>query len=97
VHFISLEELKANHGGLPHGGTVLRSGVTGKSGEHKHLIEYSLKLDSNAEFTASVLVACARAVYRLNEGGRYGANTILDIPPTYLSAEDRDDLIKKLL
>ena len=97
VHFISLEELKANHGGLPHGGTVLRSGVTGNSGEHKHLIEYSLKLDSNAEFTASVLVACARAVYRLNEGGRYGANTILDIPPTYLSAEDRDDLIKKLL
>ena len=97
VHFISLEELKANHSGLPHGGMVLRSGVTGKSGEHKHLIEYSLKLDSNAEFTASVLVACARAVYRLNEGGRYGANTILDIPPTYLSAEDRDDLIKKLL
>ena len=97
VHFISLEELKANHGGLPHGGTVLRSGVTGKSGEHKHLIEYSLKLDSNAEFTASVLVACARAVYRLNEGGRYGANTILDIPPTYLSAEKREDLIAKLL
>ena len=97
VHFISLEELKEKHGGLPHGGVVMRSGLTGKDNEHKHLVEYSLKLDSNAEFTASVLVACARAVYRLNAGGRYGANTILDIPPVYLCAEDRADLIASLL
>ena len=69
VHFISEEELKANHSGIPHGGFVLRSGVTGMDKEHKHLIEYSLKLDSNPEFTASVIVAYARAAYRMNQAG----------------------------
>ena len=97
VHFISQEELNENHAGLPHGGVVIRCGETGKNGEHKHVIEYSLKLDSNAEFTASVLVACARAVYRLNKDGVYGCKTMLDIPPVYLSAKSREDLIKELL
>ena len=97
VHFISQEELNEKHGGLPHGGVVIRSGVTGKNGEHKHVIEYSLKLDSNAEFTASVLVAYARAAYRLNKEGVFGCKTVLDVPPVYLSFEDREDLLAKLL
>jgi diaminopimelate dehydrogenase len=97
VHFISQEELNEKHGGLPHGGVVIRSGVTGKNGEHKHVIEYSLKLDSNAEFTASVLVAYARAAYRLNKEGVFGCKTVLDVPPVYLSFEDREDLLTKLL
>ena len=97
VHFISREELNEKHGGLPHGGVVVRSGVTGKDGENKHVIEYSLKLDSNAEFTASVLVAYARAVYRLHKEGVYGCKTVLDIPPAYLSAESRESLLAKLL
>ncbi|MBE7068056.1 MAG: diaminopimelate dehydrogenase [Clostridiales bacterium] len=95
VHFISQEELNEKHGGLPHGGVVIRSGETG--GAHKHVVEYSLKLDSNAEFTASVLVACARAVYRLNGQGVTGCKTILDIPPVYLSGKNREELIEKLL
>ena len=97
VHFISLEELKEKHGGLPHGGVVIRSGCTGLSGEHKQTIEYALRLDSNAEFTASVLVACARAVYRLNKEGAYGCKTLLDIPPVYLSEKTRAELIAQLL
>lgn len=97
VHFISLEELKEKHGGLPHGGVVIRSGATGLSGEHKQTIEYSLRLDSNAEFTASVLVACARAVYRLNKEGAFGCKTVLDIPPVYLSEKTREELIAQLL
>ncbi|MBR2442521.1 MAG: diaminopimelate dehydrogenase [Clostridia bacterium] len=97
VHFISQEELNEKHAGLPHGGVVVRSGVTGKDGEHKHLIEYSLKLDSNAEFTASVLVACARAVYRLKNEGGIGAKTLFDIPPAYLLAKPREELIKTML
>ncbi len=97
VHFISQEELNANHSGLPHGGVVIRSGVTGKNDEHKHVIEYSLKLDSNAEFTASVLVAYARAAYRLNKEGAYGCKTVLDVPPIYLSKESREDLIAHLV
>ena len=97
VHFITLEELKTNHSGLPHGGVVIRGGVTGANQEHKHTIEYALKLDSNAEFTASVLVACARAVYRLNARGMYGANTVLDVPPAYFCKEDRVRLIEKLV
>ncbi len=96
VHFISQEELNREHKGLPHGGSVLRSGVTGK-GEHTHVIEYSLKLDSNPEFTASVLTACARAAYRLHEEGATGCKTMLDIPPVYLSAKDRSELMKTLL
>ncbi len=96
VHFISREELIKNHEGLPHGGSVIRSGVTGK-GEHKHVIEYSLKLDSNPEFTSCVLVACARAAYRLQTEGVFGCKTILDIPPVYLSPKTREELIKTLL
>ena len=97
VHFITLEELREKHSGLPHGGEVIRSGVTGENGEHKHVIEYSLKLDSNAEFTASVLVACARAVYRMNQEGNVGCKTLFDIPPAYLSAKSRDELLATLL
>ena len=97
VHFISQQELDTQHAGLPHGGLVIRSGKTGASGEHKHLIEYRLQLDSNAEFTASVLVAYARAAYRLNSEGKFGCKTVLDIPPVYLSVGGRDALIAKLL
>ena len=97
VHFISQEELNEKHAGLPHGGIVLRSGVTGLEKEHKHVIEYRLQLDSNAEFTASVLVAYARAVYRLNAEGVCGCKTVLDIPPSYLSLQSRESLIAELL
>jgi diaminopimelate dehydrogenase len=97
VHFISLEELREQHAGLPHGGEVFRCGQTGLNGEHKHVIEYSLKLDSNAEFTASVLVACARAVYRMNQEGQVGCKTLFDVPPAYLSAKSREELIAELL
>jgi diaminopimelate dehydrogenase len=97
VHFISQQELNEKHGGLPHGGVVIRNGVTGLNGEHKHTIEYGLKLQSNAEFTASVLVACARAVYRLQSEGAYGCKTFFDIPPAYLSSQPREELIKNLL
>ena len=83
VHFISEEELKANHSGIPHGGFVLRSGKTGWNGENKHLIEYSLKLDSNPEFTSSVLIAYARAAYRLASEGQIGCKTVFDIAPAY--------------
>ncbi len=96
VHFISQEELNEKHKGLPHGGSVIRCGVTG-SGEHKHVVEYSLKLDSNAEFTSCVLTACARAAYRLQKEGAYGCKTMLDIPPVYLSAKSREELIKTLV
>ena len=97
VHFISEEELKANHNGIPHGGFVLRSGVTGMDKEHKHLIEYSLKLDSNPEFTASVIVAYARATYRMNQEGMTGCKTVFDVPPAYLSPLSGEELRKHLL
>ena len=97
VYFISQEELNEQHAGLPHGGMVIRSGQTGALGEHKHFIEYRLKLDSNAEFTASVLVAYARAVYRLNQEGVFGCKTVLDIAPAYLSQQSRENLIAELL
>ena len=97
VHFISEEELKANHSGIPHGGFVLRSGKTGWDGENKHLIEYSLKLDSNPEFTASVLVAYARAAYKLAQEGQSGCKTVFDIAPAYLSAKRGAELRKHLL
>ena len=97
VHFISEEELKANHSGIPHGGFVLRSGKTGWDGENKHLIEYSLKLDSNPEFTSSVLVAYARAAYRMNKEGQSGAKTVFDVAPAYLCAADGAELRKHLL
>lgn len=97
VHFISQEEMQKNHSGLPHGGFVVRNGVTGKNGEHKHVIEYNLQLDSNAEFTASVLVAYARAAYKMHQDGVYGCKTVIDVPPVYLLKESREELLKKFL
>ena len=95
VNFISEEELQKNHAGLAHGGFVIRTGQT--SDENKHVIEFSLKLDSNPEFTANVLVAYARAAYRLNDEGKSGCMTVLDIPPAYLSPLDGATLRKTLL
>lgn len=95
VHFITEEELKTNHSKMPHGGFVIHSGAT--SEKNKQVIEYSLKLDSNPEFTASVLVAYARAVYRLSLKGEYGAKTVLDIPPVLISPKTRQRIIKELL
>ena len=97
VHFITKEELDRDHSGIPHGGFVIRSGKTGFNKEHNHIIEYSLKLDSNPEFTASVLVAYARAAVRLNGEGASGCKTVLDIPPAYLSAKSAEELRKELL
>lgn len=97
VHFISQEELNRDHAGIPHGGVVFRTGVTGLHGENSHVIEYRLKLDSNPEFTSSVLIACARAVYRMRQEGRTGCLTILDIPPAKLHPESPEELRKKLL
>ena len=97
VHFISEEELKANHSGIPHGGFVIRSGKTGWNQENSHVIEYSLKLDSNPEFTSCVIVAYARAAYRLYKEGQSGCKTVFDIAPAYLSAKDGAELRKNLL
>ena len=97
VYFISEEELKRNHSAIPHGGSVIRSGKTGVNGENSHVIEYSLKLDSNPEFTASVLVAYARAAYKMNKEGMTGCKTVLDVPPAYLSAMSAEELRAKLL
>lgn len=97
VHFITMEELKRDHSGIPHGGFVIRTGKTGKDREHNHVIEYSLKLDSNPEFTASVIVAYARAVYRMNAAGDFGCKTVFDVPPAMLSAKPYATLIKELL
>ena len=97
VHFISIEELKRDHSGIPHGGVVIRSGVTGVNGEHKHIIEYSLKLDSNPEFTSSVLVAYARAAYRMKLEGIKGCKTVFDVAPSYLSQMSAEELRRKLL
>ncbi|MBR6754671.1 MAG: diaminopimelate dehydrogenase, partial [Clostridia bacterium] len=97
VHFITLEELKRDHGGIPHGGFVIRSGKTGFDSENSHIIEYSLKLDSNPEFTASVIVAYARAAYRLNKEGASGCKTVFDIAPAYLSMSTPEELRAKLL
>lgn len=97
VHFISQEELDKNHSGIPHGGFVLRSGVTGWEKEHHHLIEYSLKLDSNPEFTSSVIVAYARAACRMAKEGQTGCKTVFDIPPAYLSAKSGEELRASML
>lgn len=97
VHFISEEELKANHSGIPHGGFVIRSGKTGWNEENTHIIEYSLKLDSNPEFTSSVIVAYARAAYRLATEGQTGCKTVFDIAPAYLSAQSGEELRAHLL
>ncbi|GAA6296049.1 diaminopimelate dehydrogenase [Enterocloster asparagiformis] len=97
VHFISEEELQRDHSGIPHGGFVIRSGYTGWDSEHSHVIEYSLKLDSNPEFTASVIVAYARAAYRMAAEGQKGCKTVFDVAPAYLSPMDGAELRKHLL
>ena len=97
VHFISQEEMERDHRSLPHGGFVIRSGKTGWDLEHNHVIEYSLKLDSNPEFTSSVIVACARAAYRMKQEGMTGCKTILDLAPAYLSSKSGEELRKELL
>ena len=97
VHFISEEELKRDHSKIPHGGFVIRTGKTGWNQENNHVIEYSLKLDSNPEFTSSVIVAYARAAYRLYKEGQSGCKTVFDIAPAYLSAKDGAELRKTLL
>ena len=97
VHFISQEELNRDHSGIPHGGFVIRSGKTGWNNENSHVIEYSLKLDSNPEFTSSVIVAYARAAYRMNQEGQKGCKTVFDVAPAYLSALDGAELRKKFL
>ena len=97
VTFVSQEELDRDHAGIPHGGSVIRSGVTGENGEHAHVVEYSLKLDSNPEFTGSVLAACARAAHRMSTEGVVGCKTLFDIPPAYLSAKSDADLRAEML
>ena len=97
VHFVSEEELKRDHAGIPHGGFVIHTGKTGADLEHSHVIEYSLKLDSNPEFTSSVLVAYARAVYRMNKEGMKGCKTVFDIAPAYLSPMNGEELRAHLL
>ncbi|MBQ8356184.1 MAG: diaminopimelate dehydrogenase [Clostridia bacterium] len=97
VHFITAEEMKRDHSRIPHGGFVIRSGKTGFNGENKHIIEYSLKLDSNPEFTSSVLVAYARAAYRMSKEGMSGCKTVFDVAPAYLSPKSGAALRKELL
>ena len=97
VTFISQEELDRDHAGIPHGGSVIRTGTTGAAGENTHVIEYSLKLDSNPEFTGSVLVAYARAAYRLAKSGAAGAHTVLDVAPALLSPKSGEELRRELL
>ena len=92
VNFISLEELRRDHNGIPHGGFVIRSGKTGFDEQSNNIIEFSLKLDSNPEFTSSVIIAYARAIYRLASEGACGAKTVLDIPPAYLSPLSNEEL-----
>lgn len=96
VTFISQEELDRDHAGIPHGGSVIRTGVTG-DGTNKHVVEFSLKLDSNPEFTGSVLAACARAAYRMNQEGQSGCKTIFDIAPAYLSPKSGEELRAHML
>ena len=97
VHFISMEELKRDHSGIPHGGFVIRTGKTGANKENNHVIEYSLKLDSNPEFTASVIVAFARAAVRMAEKGEVGCKTVFDVPPALLSMKSPEELRAQLL
>ncbi len=92
VNFITEDDFAENHTGMPHGGLVIRSGKTGLNKEHKQLIEYNLNLESNPDFTASVLIAFARAAHRLNEEGIFGAKTVVDIPPAYLSSKSAEEI-----
>ncbi len=94
VHFISEEELQKNHSAMPHGGFVIRSGDTGN---HKQIVEYSLNLESNPEFTGSILVAYARAAFYLNERGEFGAKTVFDVPVSLLTSEFTENLVRRLL
>ena len=97
VNFVTLEELRKNHSGMPHGGSVIRNGRTGFDGEHNHTVEFKLNLDSNPEFTASVLVAYARAVHRLAKKSDFGCKTVLDIAPAELSVMPREELYAHML
>ncbi len=97
VEFITQEELDKNHSGLPHGGSVLRSGRTGFNDEFNNTVEFTLNLDSNPFFTSSILAAAARAAYRLNQEGQSGARTLFDVPPAYLSHHSREELLAHML
>ena len=97
VTFISMEELKANHSGIPHGGSVIRTGVTGKDKENKEIIEYKLKLDSNPEFTASVILCYARAIVRMKDRGDTGCKTVFDVAPRDMSALPYEEMLAHLL
>ncbi|MBR2860881.1 MAG: diaminopimelate dehydrogenase [Clostridia bacterium] len=97
VHFISLEELKRDHSGIPHGGSVIRCGQTGLNGENKHVVEYSIKLDSNPEFTSSVLVSYARAAVKMSAEGICGCKTVFDVAPKYLTDKTLFEINKELL
>ena len=97
VEFISQAQLDAEHAGLPHGGSVIRSGITGWNGESRQTVEYQLKLDSNPQFTASVLVACARAITKMRERGITGCQTVFDIPPADLILQSREELLTHML
>lgn len=97
VHFISMEELQRDHKGIPHGGNVIRSGKTGINGENTHVVEYKIKLDSNPEFTSSIIVAYARAAVRMSAEGMCGCKTVFDVAPAYLSKFSAEDIRKRLL
>ena len=97
VHFISMEELQRDHSGIPHGGNVIRSGKTGLNKENTHVVEYKINLDSNPEFTSSIIVAYARAIYKMKNEGMKGCKTVFDVAPKYLSKENDEDLRKRLL
>ena len=97
VHFISEDDLNRDHAGLPHGGLVIRYGQTGSNNDHSHTIEYRLKLDSNPDFTANVLLAYARAAYRMNRDGQFGAKTVADVAPAYLSAKSAVEIRQQLI
>ena len=97
VTFITKEELEREHKGIPHGGSVIRTGVTGKDGENKEIIEYKLKLDSNPEFTASVILCYARAIYRMKQRGETGCKTVFDVAPRDMSAVPYEEMLAHML
>ena len=97
VNFITKEEMERDHSGLPHGGSVIRSGATGWNNENKHTIEYNIKLDSNPEFTGSVIAAYARAVVKMNQKGDNGCKTVFDVAPAMLSPLSDDEIRAHML